>query len=86
MKTFVIEIEYFSQDGKPLDRHRVETGLVNYARELVAHAINEKADLSVRTYQEDGSYRILANAFYTLDREYKFDVAPELKPRAYYGE
>jgi hypothetical protein len=83
---YVIKIQYFGHTGAPLDKYKIETGLIEYAREVVAHAIFEKAELSVRLYRKDGSYSILASAWHAATGEYKSDVDASLKQRAYYGE
>jgi hypothetical protein len=77
MPTFIIDIQYFSTTtGQALDRHTVETTDANYVRQTIAHCVQEHAEFSVRKYQSDDSYDVVASAWRKTSGEYVFDVAP----------
>jgi hypothetical protein len=77
MTTYVIDIQYFSATtGQALDRHTVETTDPNYVRQTIAHCVLEHAEFSVRKYQSDDHYDVVASGWRKASGEYVFDVSP----------
>lgn len=63
------------------DRYNGETNDVGYVRELVAHAMREKADFSVRRYGDSGAYSVVATGWTKATGEYVSDCDPAYMAR-----